>query len=94
MLAEKPVPDSSHGSSSWFPQKFLFPRFSNSTLTNIERKSVTKSVRINVTESLGQQMWVHTKYPLPAEYTGVLEMLLNKYPVLGDCIGNGIVSFH
>lgn len=59
---------------------------------NIKQKNITRSVRIDVVESLGHQMWVHTMYPLSEEYTGVLNLLLENYPVLGDCIGTGIVS--
>ena len=40
------------------------------------------------------QMWCHTHYPTSEEYTGVLRLLVDKYSVLKDKFGNGIVILH
>ena len=77
--------------SSWFPQNFSFPKFSKSTMVAIETKSIRKAVRVEIVESLGHQIWVHTAYPSSMEYTSVCYMLIQKYPVLTDSVGNGIV---
>lgn len=74
---------------SWF----CFPEFSNSALEEIRTKTVRASTRTEVIESIGRQMWNHTKTPSSEEYTTVCRILVSKFPVLEDTTGNGIVSW-
>ena len=71
---------------------FSIPPFSQSTMENIEQRQITGGTRSEIVSVLAMQMWVFTMYPSLEEYTGVCRMLVNKYPVLKDSIGNGIVS--
>ena len=61
-------------------------------MDNIEQRRVKKGTRTEIISAIALQMWSHTMYPQPEEYNGVCQMLIDKYPVLKDSIGNGYVS--
>ena len=79
-----------HG-SKWYSQ-FSVPDFSKRTMENLSKGEIKRSVGSEIVTAIGIQMWSHTHYPTSQEYTGVLRMLVEKYPVLKDKFGNGIVS--
>ena len=76
--------------SNWF-SKFFIPKFSRKTMQNIKGE-ILKGTRTDIVNAIALQMWCHTQYPTPSEYNGALRMLVDKYPVLQDKFGNGIVS--
>ena len=76
------------------PAQVYFPRFSNKTYEKIEKSEIDSGMRINITESIGHQMWLHEISPSSFEYTGAYQMLVKKLPVLEDPIGNGYVSYY
>ena len=53
---------------------------------------ILKGTRTEIVNAIALQMWCHTQYPTSGKYTGALRMLVDKYPVLKDKFGNGIVS--
>lgn len=62
-------------------------------MEDIENKMIVKSTRSDIIESVGHQMWIHGTHPSPDEYTDVCRLLIKKFPVLRDTLGNGIVRF-
>ena len=43
-------------------------------------------------EFISWEVWRYTQYPSSEEYNTVCKLLIQKYPVLKDTIGNGFVS--
>ena len=57
------------------------------------RKSqIVKGVRTEIISSVAWEIWRYTQYPSSEDYTTVCKLLVQKYPVLKDTIGNGFVS--
>ena len=61
-------------------------------MQNIKKGEILKGTRTEIVNAIALQMWYHTQYPTTGEYNGALRMLVDKYPVLQDKFGNGIVS--
>ena len=61
-------------------------------MENIQRGIITKGTRTEIIQTTAQMMWMNTKFPTSNEYTEVCRMLVTKYPVLKDSVGNGYVS--
>ena len=57
----------------------------------IQKVSITKKVRMEVINVIAFSILSHTERPTSEEYTTVCRMLISKYPVLRDAIGNGYV---
>ena len=51
-----------------------------------------KGVRTEIITSIAWEIWRYTQYPSPEDYTIICKLLVQKYPVLKDTIGNGYVS--
>ena len=58
----------------------------------MHKGEVTKSTRTEIITAVAFQMYACTQYPTPEEYTAVCNGLIEKYPILKDTIGTGIVS--
>ena len=56
------------------------------------KNEILKDTRTEIVNAIALQVWCHTLYPTTGEYNGALRMLVDKYPVLQDKFGNGIVS--
>jgi len=61
-------------------------------MESIKAKTITKGVWVEIVTALAFEIWNHTQYPSGDEYNAVCTMLVNKYPILKDTIGNGYVS--
>ena len=79
--------------SQWLSQ-FNIPEFSRKTMNNLSKGEIKRSTRVEIINSIAIQMWSYTHYPSSHEYTSVLYSLVEKYPVLKDKFGNGIVSYY
>lgn len=71
---------------------FEMPRFSRSTQRILLRNEITRSARVEIISCIAREIWRHTEYPTPAEYTHVCMKLIADHPGLKDTIGNGYVS--
>ena len=77
--------------SSWL-SKFNIPQFSKKTQECIKKCHITKGIRTEIISSIAWEVWRYTQYPSSEEYNAVCKLLIQKYPVLKDTIGNGFVS--
>ena len=78
--------------SSWLQKLSIPDNFSRATQHALTTGQITKAARIEIITALAFQIFAHTEYPTPDEYKAVCSMLIAKYAVLKDTIGNGIVS--
>ena len=69
--------------STWLSQ-FSLPEFSRKTMETLKKGEIKRSTRVEIVHAIALQMWCHTHYPTSEEYTGVLRLLVDKYPVLRD----------
>ena len=75
--------------SSWL-QKFSIPEnFSRYTEHALKTGQITKA---EIVTAIAFRIFAFTEYPTSDEYKAVCSMLIGKYSVLKDTIGNGIVS--
>ena len=77
--------------SEWL-STFTLPRFSRKTSDSIRNAQVTTGIRSDIVSAIAWAMWEHTEYPKSEDYTKVCKVLVQKYPILKDTIGNGYVS--
>ena len=66
--------------------------FSRRTREGIEKGVITRGQRVEIINVLAHRMLSHTEFPSSAEYSGVCQALITKYPTLKDTIRNGYVS--
>jgi hypothetical protein len=80
-----------HTSSSWI-SSCTPDTFSRRTREGIAKGVLTRGQRIDITEVIAYRMLAHTEFPTSAEYNGVCQALVEKYPTIKDTVGNGYVS--
>ena len=66
--------------------------FSRLTCEVIEKGVITRGQRVEIINVLANRMLAHTELPSSAEYNGVCQALITKYPTMKDTIGNGYVT--
>ena len=68
--------------------------FSRRTRESIEKGVITRGQRVEIINVRSHGILSHTEFPTSAEYNGVCQALISKYPTLKDTIGNGYVSLY
>ena len=62
--------------------------FSRRTRESIEKGVITRGQCVEIINVLSHGILSHTEFPTSAEYNGVCQALISKYPTLKDTIGN------
>lgn len=76
----------------WADKLVLPTRFSTPTTEAIKTGVLTKSVRVEIVDSLSTLMLIHTSRPTPHDLDTICRRLIEKFPKLKDTVDNGYVS--